>query len=191
MLERTRRLFAGVRLDDGVRAQCAEVADRLRSAGFAARYEAPEKLHVTLAFLGYVTAERYEAIVSALRTAACRAPFSVVLDKVGAFPHERRPRVAYIGARDQGALFRALAHDMRAGYAALGFAFKEDPVAHVTIARVKAPGQPLPTIEFPAIGMRAEALTLFESLPDRLQNTSRYEALATAPLGEASQAHEN
>ncbi len=182
MNERKRRLFVGIELDDGTRAECAAVAERLVRTGFAARYEAPEKLHVTLAFLGYVAADQYAGVVSALAAAAQAAPFAVRLDKLGGFPHERRPRIAYVGAREQGAPFRALAGNVRSEYAALGFDFKNDSVAHVTIARVKAPSRPLPLIEFEPITVRMERLTLFESLPDRAKNTSRYERVESMPL---------
>jgi 2'-5' RNA ligase len=107
--ERKRRLFVGIDLDVRARAACAEVAQRLARTGFAARYEAPEKLHVTLAFLGYVATEQYPGVVSALAATAKTAPFAVTLDKLGGFPHERRPRIAFVGAREQGAPFRELA----------------------------------------------------------------------------------
>ncbi len=182
MNESKRRLFVGIALDADARAACAAVAQRLERTGFAARYEAPEKLHVTLAFLGYVAGERYAGVVSALCTAARTACFSVTLDKLGGFPHERRPRIVFVGAREHGARFRALADSVRRVYAALGFEFKNDSVAHVTIARVKAPNRPLPLIEFPPIPLRMEHLTLFESLPDRANNTSRYERVESVPL---------
>jgi len=180
--ERKRRLFVGIDLDASTRAACAAVAERLTRAGFAARYEAPEKLHVTLAFLGYVAPEQYGDVVSALAAAAKGAPFTVTLDKLGGFPHERRPRIAYVGAREQGPPFRELAGSVRREYAALGFEFKNDSVAHVTVARVKAPIRPLPLIEFLPISLPMERLTLFESLPDRANNTSRYERVESIAL---------
>jgi RNA 2',3'-cyclic 3'-phosphodiesterase len=181
---RKRRLFAGIALSDPARAACAEVTEELRKTGFAAKYEAPEKLHVTLAFLGFVDPARSGEVVSALRACAARgSPFAVTLDKLGAFPHERRPRVVYIGARDQGARFRRLAAHLREGYAALGFEFRDDAVAHVTIARVKESRQSLPLIEFASIALEVRELSLFESLPDPARKTSRYETVAMAPLG--------
>ncbi|MBV8343902.1 MAG: RNA 2',3'-cyclic phosphodiesterase [Candidatus Eremiobacteraeota bacterium] len=182
MNERKRRLFVGIDLDETAREACAAISERLVRTGFAAHYEARDKLHLTLAFLGYVGAEQYAGVVEALDAAARIAPFAVTLDKVGGFPHERRPRIAYVGAREQGAPFRALSQTVRSAYAARGFEFKNDSVAHVTIARVKAPTHPLPLIEVPAIPLRVERLTLFESLPDRANNTSRYERVGDVRL---------
>lgn len=184
--EKSRRLFAGIQLDDLARAACADAGARLQRTGFPARYEAADKLHVTLAFLGNVPQSQYEAVVAALEGAAAgNGVFELTLDKLGAFPHERRPRVVYVGAREQGAPFRTLAGRVREAYAALGFTFDGDPVAHVTIARIKEPQRPLPTIEFAPIALRADSLTLFESLFDPQAKTSRYEVRGRVPLASA------
>jgi RNA 2',3'-cyclic 3'-phosphodiesterase len=182
MNERKRKLFVGIELDAESRLACSAASERLRTTGFAAKYEAPEKLHVTVAFLGYVEPSRVASVVEALAAAAEAGAFAVSLDKLGAFPHERKPRVVFVGAREQGAQFRALAKRVRDAYAALGFEFKDDAVAHVTIARVKPPQRPLPLIEVSPIPLWIERLTLFESLPDRANNTTRYEAVERAVL---------
>jgi 2'-5' RNA ligase len=181
--EKKRRLFVGIQLDDATRAACARVSEGLQRTGFAARYEPADKFHVTLAFLGSAGANQCEAIANALDgIAAQNPPFALTLDKIGAFPHERKPRVVYVGAREQGPAFRALAQSVRRPYAALGFKFDEDSVAHVTIARVKDPRAPLRSIEFAPIDFEVGSLSLFESLFDPKANTSRYEITRVAAL---------
>ncbi|HKE36152.1 MAG TPA: RNA 2',3'-cyclic phosphodiesterase [Candidatus Baltobacteraceae bacterium] len=177
------RLFAGVALDEATRATCGTVIGELQRGGFAAKFEGLDKLHVTLAFLGNVDSERHDEIVRVLEeTAAATDPFDLTFDKVGAFPHERKPRIVYVGARDQGRDFRLLCARMRGAYGELGFGFKDDAVAHVTVARVKEPGRPLPLVEVAPVTMRVSRLTLFESLHDKEKNTSRYIASATSDL---------
>ena len=182
---RKRKLFAGIELDEAARTACAAVSEALQQTGFPAKYEAPEKLHVTLAFLGYVNPELVEAVEAALHEIAARtAPFALSLDKIGAFPHERRPRVVFVGARAQGPAFRSLAEALRRAYAALGFTFDNDAVAHVTVARVKESRRPLPIVEFAPILLKLDRLTLFESLPDPAARTSRYERVGVATLNQ-------
>jgi 2'-5' RNA ligase len=177
------RLFTGIALDETTRTGCAAAIEDLRRTGFAARFEAPEKLHVTLAFLGNADPQSYGAIVGVMEaSAAATAPFEIVFDKVAAFPHERKPRVVYVGARDQGRDFRMLCARLRGGYGELGYEFKDDAVAHVTIARVKDPQRPLPLVEISPAAMKVTALTLFESIHDKEANTSRYLVSATSPL---------
>ncbi len=180
---RKRRLFVGIDLAPPTRVACAGIGEELRKTGFEARYEAAEKLHVTLAFLGFVEPSRLGEVVATLVATAARSkPFSFLLDKLGAFPHERKPSVVYIGARQQGSPFRTLAVDLRSAYSALGFVFRNDAIAHVTIARANDGKRPLPPIEFAPIPLEVEELVLFESLPNTSQRTSRYGRLATAPF---------
>lgn len=179
----TRRLFVGIALSERTRAACEGAADALRATGFAARYEAPEKLHVTLAFLGNVDAPRSSTIGSALEGALEQTnAFAITLDKLAAFPHERKPRVVYLGSRNQGENFRSLSAAVRDALSALGFSFDDDAVAHVTIARVKEPRRPLPLVEFAPIELQIDAVSLFESIFDRARNTSRYEIVETTRL---------
>jgi len=176
------KLFAGIELDDACRAACVSVAQRLERAGLRARFESPEKLHITLAFLGCAEPEAVEAIREVLRSAAsgCRA-FVLTLDKVSAFPSERRARVVWIGSREQGAAFRKMAQRLRERYEALGFSFDKPAVAHITVARSKGGTAHLPLLDVHPIRARVRALTLFESIP--AGSTTRYEVRARFSLG--------
>ena len=176
------RLFAGIELDAATRQACAQVQDRLRAANFNARYEPSEKLHVTLAFLGHVEPARVPAVEGALDAVASQTPaFALVLDKLGAFPHERHPRVIFIGSRAQDAVFRNVVTALRRHYEAMGFRFVEDAVAHVTVARVKGgSARALPLLDIAVMELATNAIVLFESLPDK--QTTRYVVRHTASL---------
>jgi RNA 2',3'-cyclic 3'-phosphodiesterase len=178
------RFFAGVELDRQTRGACADVSSRIKATGFSATFEAPEKLHITLAFLGNVGVERIGEIGDALRNAASAiSSFDLTLDRIGAFPHERNPRVVYIGARQQGAAFRNAAETIRAAFATMDFAFPEDAVAHVTIARVKGGAdRPVPAVEVAPIPVAVTEVVLFESIFDPRVRTSRYEIAERCPL---------
>ena len=177
------RLFAGIELDARARATCVGAQSRLREAAYEARYEPPEKLHVTIAFLGNVETVRVPGIEAALDDVATHTPpFTLSLDKLGAFPHARRPRIVFIGSRAQGAPFRTLAATLRLRFEAMGFTFADDAVMHVTIARTKGRStRPLPLLDIAATELAVGAIALFESLPDK--QTTRYVVRRSAPLG--------
>jgi 2'-5' RNA ligase len=178
-----RRLFVGIELNDSARTACTAAAESLQRTGFAARYDDAAKLHVTLAFLGNVEPMRSTGVVETLLTSvAWCEPFCVTLDKVSAFPHEVKPRIVYVGARNQGPDFRALARSVRESFENQGFAFDRDPIAHVTIARIKNPSRPLPLVEIEEIPLAVAEIALFESHFDKVANTSRFEIVARAPL---------
>lgn len=179
------RLFAGIELPPKIRKACAAVADRLRGSGLDARFEAPGKLHITVAFLGWVEPERIASINEALERAAQNSSsFALTLDKLGAFPHERRPRVIWIGAREQGAPFRELSRAVRKEFESLGFSFEKDSVAHVTIARVKGGPAHLPVLDLAPMKLAVRSVTLFESIP--AGRTTRYEVRSRHGLRRAA-----
>ncbi len=175
------KLFTGIELDEPVRAWCNDIAARLQVCALPGRFESPEKFHITLAFLGWVDAEQVEPIADVMRTAAAQtSPFTMTLDRIGAFPHERRPRIVWIGSHDQGEPFRTLAQAMQTGYGELGFRFEKAPVAHVTLARIKEGHAHLPMLDIKPVRLRVKHVTLFESLP--AGRTTRYEVRDRAPL---------
>jgi 2'-5' RNA ligase len=171
-----RRLFIAADIDDLARSECARVAEALRAKNWTARWVAPENYHLTVAFLGRVDDAHVGGLTAAARDAAAvvRA-FDVPLDAVGAFPNERKPRVAWVGPAADVPAFGALCDAVRDPLAALGFAFAEHADAHVTLARsdgrVALPVVGPPRIAHQSIGM----LTLYESLPGR--TGARYVAL--------------
>ena len=176
------KLFVGLALGPDVQTHFAEIAHRLEDRGLRARYEALEKYHVTLAFLGWVDPSLTDPIRAAMQAVAARSkPFNLQFDRVGAFPDERRPRVVFLGSHNQPQAFRDLAQMLRTSYEAMGFTFKDAAVAHVTLARIKENRRPMPTIsDFPAIEVPVGALTLFDSIHEK--ETTRYEQLVSTPL---------
>jgi 2'-5' RNA ligase len=175
------RLFVGIELPPAARGACAGVSRRLQAQAFPARFELVEKLHITLAFLGAVDPPEVGLVSEALESVASRSQeFVLTLDMLGAFPHENRPRIVWIGCRDQGAPFRSLACRTREAFEPLGFSFDKDAVAHVTIARVNGGRAHLPLLDVPPIPVRVEAATLFESLP--AGPTTRYEVIRRTPF---------
>jgi len=183
------KFFVGVPLEDRERLICARIAERLADAGVAARFEAADKYHATLAFLGFIDEDRLDDLRHALdRAALGHAPFSLKLDRIGAFPHEGRPRVVWLGSRSQSKRFRELALGVRESYATLGFSFKDDIVAHVTLARIKGGAQTLPMLGIAPANVRVDAVELFESMP--AGRTTRYEVRHRVSLAKRSSANE-
>jgi len=175
------KLFAGIALDDDARERITEIGRALEARGVRGRWERADKLHITLAFLGWVPSERIDEIQTCMRDcAATHAAFTLRLDKAGAFPNERRPRVVWVGARKQPRAYEELQTNLRDRCRNLGFSFKEEHMVHLTICRIKEPS-PLPVIaNFPPIDLYVRALTLFESIPEK--DTTRHQPLSVVPL---------
>jgi len=174
--------FAAIRLDDAVRLSAVRAIDALTASGAAVRVERPEKLHVTLAYLGRVDAAKNDEFAAALQAAAARCePFEIVFDTFGGFPNERRPRVLWLGSSREPAGFSECAARIRAGFEAAGARFDNPAVAHITLARAKKPLDGMPGIEAPPPCILAvREVVLFESIP--AGPTTRYEERAVARL---------
>lgn len=129
------RLFVGVDLPDAVDAALAGLCRGVEGA----RWERPEKLHVTLAFLGEVadpTPVR-EALAS-----VCAPSFRLTVRSVGFFGRRRAARILWAGL-DPSAPLAALKAAVDAALVPLGFEPEARPFhAHVTLARFKRPPGP-------------------------------------------------
>jgi RNA 2',3'-cyclic 3'-phosphodiesterase len=175
------RLFVAADVGDDARAACAHVADELRAKGFAAKWVPPENYHLTVAFIGAVGETRVGEVEAAVRDAAARAAsLEVPLDAVGAFPNERRARIAWVGSREPVPAFAALCGAVRSALAALGFSFDGHADAHVTLARAEGRAA-LPAVGAPHLTpVRIDSLTLYRSFTERAG--ARYEPLARFAL---------
>ncbi|HEY9085966.1 MAG TPA: RNA 2',3'-cyclic phosphodiesterase [Candidatus Tyrphobacter sp.] len=184
MAPRKPRLFIGIELDDETRQRCAAVSERLRASSPNLRLVEPENYHLTLAFLGNVKAEWMAEIERALDATASRhRQFPVTLNRLGAFPHERKPRVIFVGSRGADPAYRALAAGVSAECKRLAFQVEDkDDIPHVTLARVPERARlSLPLLDVERIVVDVAALTLFESIPH--EGHTRYEARHVSPLG--------
>lgn len=131
------RAFVGVPV--GPLPGLVRLLEGLDASGADLKTTLPEKLHVTLSFLGDVPEDATPVLAAALDSAAAGRPaFTIKLRGVGAFPHARRPRVVWVGLEDPRALVD-LALATRARLDATGFPGDgKDFRAHVTLARVRS-----------------------------------------------------
>ncbi|MFM1767875.1 MAG: hypothetical protein RJA22_404 [Verrucomicrobiota bacterium] len=139
----TQRLFVALELPGELQARLAALQSALRGAWprLHAAWSPPDRMHLTLRFLGAVPAARVEALVGALRAAVAGRPaFELEAVGLGAFPGWRRPRVLWAGVREPGDAGRLISLQS-AVQAATGSFATEAPEAvfqpHITLARVK------------------------------------------------------
>ena len=133
------RLFVAVELPEAVHDAIGRGLGALRRDLPPSRWVRREGMHVTLKFLG----EQPETLIAALagRLAprlAALTPVTVSLGGGGFFPHERRPRVAWLGGRAPGLESWAAAVEEEA--VACGVPAEARPFSlHITLARIERP----------------------------------------------------
>lgn len=133
------RLFLAIDPGDDCRRQLAAFIEKTRARTTGIRWVNAEKLQITMAFLGDVEEARVERIVSRAHDVVLgHAPFEAAISGTGVFPNWRRPRVVWLGIKDDGRL-ETLGADIHGMCSALGFPSDHPFRAHLTIGRVSQP----------------------------------------------------
>ncbi len=132
MSPKTSRLFVGLSLPPLLAQQLALLGGGIEGA----RWEAPEKLHLTLRYLGSVDGGQRAELDECLRSVRS-SPFALTIRGCGHFPPRGEPRSLWLGLEDSPALMDL--HDQLEG-ALRSAGFEPDVrgfVPHITLARLK------------------------------------------------------
>jgi 2'-5' RNA ligase len=172
------RCFIAVEIDPPIRRRLASLQRDLASAGLPVRWVRPERMHLTLRFLGEVADDRLGEIGGVMADVARKgSPFELRVAGAGCFPKSgRRVRVVWVGLEDPTGRLQACQALLEAGLQGLGFEPEDRPFApHLTLGRVKTPSRPEPLREMVAAAADFDAgvltvgrMILFES---RLQKS--------------------
>lgn len=114
------------------------------------RWVNPAGIHLTLAFLGYLTDEQLKTAIDAAQVAARQAvPFEYRLKGLGMFGSSSQPRVIWMGVEDlpsgkiQGSSLQQLHRVLTRELELRGFEIEKRPFSpHLTLARIKQPLAP-------------------------------------------------
>ena len=139
--EQKLRLFVALPVPAEVKKVLAETQGELRKLlpGASASWTHPDRMHLTLRFLGDVEPTRVEALTSSLSAAVKDfGSIELIAERPGCFPDARRPRVVWIGVHDGAQRLTELQRRIVCATAA----FTQEPedrqfTGHITLARVK------------------------------------------------------
>lgn len=97
------RLFVAAEIPPAVRDAIAALIDEMRRELPGLKWVRPESIHVTLRFLGEVNEADLPRLTGALRPgiAGAAGPFDVAVAGAGVFPDRGRPRVLWVGLREE------------------------------------------------------------------------------------------
>jgi 2'-5' RNA ligase len=134
------RLFVAVDLpDETTRVIAAEqklIAAPLVKSGDSLKLVAPERLHLTLLFLGEVQEARVPAVIDAMNSAVDLPAFDIAFGGAGVFPPRGAPRVLWLGVTEGAASLTRLQHEIAERIRELGIPFDDRPFhPHLTLGR--------------------------------------------------------
>lgn len=133
------RAFIAVEIPLGIRQAIYNATARLQKGiGSLVRWVPLENMHLTLKFLGDVSASNVDMLTQMMAAEAdlfhC---FEIRLNGLGSFPNLKRPRVIYIGIQAPAEL-EALQRGIESASRRLGYESEERGFSpHLTIGRVK------------------------------------------------------
>jgi 2'-5' RNA ligase len=133
----TMRSFIAVDLSEELIPKVVDIQARITEGKI--KFVEPENLHFTVKFLGDITEEKAADVVAKLKE-ICGAfkPFPITLKTVGAFPSLNYMKVIWVGVESEE--FFSLSRLVDSGMGKLGFKQERDLVPHLTVGRVKYPG---------------------------------------------------
>lgn len=174
-------------MPDDVRALVDAGVQPIRERFPKARWVPLANQHVTVKFLGTTRLTVVDDVLQRVGdVASTHRPFPTRVSTLGAFPSSRRARVLWVGLDDPAADGAAISASLDRALAPWFEPEKRPFTPHLTVARFEPPvplGDDLDELAVESPTFEVAWLTLYRS---HLQRPStRYEAVATFPLGTA------
>lgn len=175
-LPRSARVFYALWPVDSVRDALHRESQMLHRS-CSGRVMRRENIHLTLVFIGDVARERIDEL-KALARKISAASFTIVLDQVGYWKHNR---IVWAAPRALPGPLRALVAGVEGALERAGFDFDERPYApHITLIRNAREPRALPVCD---LRWPVSEFSLVESVRD--DHGSRYMVVASWPLAPA------
>lgn len=137
------RLFIALPLPDKAKALLGRMISQFRPLSHSVKWVEADIIHLTVKFLGETGPELMEPIKRALdRVGPNYKAIACDIDRPGAFPNLKRPRVFWAGLTGELETLANLAKHVDLEMNALGFEKESRPFkAHLTLGRVKQEGR--------------------------------------------------
>ena len=139
-----KRLFIGVDISEEALSAAGLYIDKLskRFHDVPVKWERPEKLHLTLKFLGGTEEDLVKHVINIVdRNAKNTDAFEIEIADTGAFPSEKNPRILWLGVNEPTGAMKVLAQSIDDDCSQLGFEIENRSFKpHLTIARTRDPG---------------------------------------------------
>ena len=133
------RLFVAIELSDRVRSALAGVQAALGATFSGIRWIPPDRMHLTLKFLGEVTDRDVDDVAQAVRGVAEKSKgFEMQIAGAGCFPKQGAVRIVWAGVQEESGTLIESAKQLDESLHPLGFPQELRPFSpHLTLARLR------------------------------------------------------
>ncbi len=161
------RLFIGITLNKRLEKKITfiqnSVKSNIESKNLKVKWVAPEKVHLTLKFLGNSKKNKLLQIKSYLHQAVRKInPFKIEFDCTGIFPKPSRPRILWIGSRKIPNNLKILKKRIDVYMEKVGYNSEAQRyIPHLTLGRIKKYSKKSKLVsKFQSISFKPEILTV-------------------------------
>ena len=133
------RAFVALKLPDNLISSIKRIQNDLKLYRFSVRWIRPEKMHLTLKFLGEITESDINDIGVAMNDCAVSyAPLSLSAKGIGIFPGIARPRIIWAGISGEASRLSDLLNDLENRFEEIHFKKEGRPFkGHLTLGRFR------------------------------------------------------
>ncbi len=134
------RCFVAISLPGELKVRISGIQERLKPAGADVSWTRLEGMHLTLKFFGEIEEDRVRKIVKGLEAAVDGIPpFTLTVSGMGMFPDVRRPRVVWIGLKEEGDNLVRLQKGVEEELKNMGFPAEDRRFTpHITLGRARS-----------------------------------------------------
>jgi 2'-5' RNA ligase len=140
-----KRIFVAVEISEAARRRVADYIENLRKEFPKIRvgWEKPEKLHLTLKFLGDCGEKQLSELEKIVEEISAEiSNFKIQISETGVFPNARNPRVLWIDVKDEAGNLARINERLETECEKIGFEKeRRNYVPHLTIGRVREPNR--------------------------------------------------
>ena len=184
------RFFIALDIPEVSRKELQIVQEKLKSLIPEAKFTDPEKLHLTIAFVGEEPDQFKEKLIEIMQSSAQEIPpFTVTPSYIDGFPHLHTANTLWVGVKDDIDKLYELRHHIKDGLSSLGLPVDQRRfVPHIAIAKlnhfklkkeVEKEFENIMSGEFSPI--QVTSVKLFESIPEH--GFHRHNTLSEVKLG--------
>jgi len=184
------RTFIAVETGRAIRDKLMALQEELQEAAPDVKWVEPGNLHVTLLFLGEIDLREIPKVCQVVKQACEKHQgFSLRVEKLGAFPTPRRPRILWAGIGEGAGELIAVHDALETALMELG-AYRREARAytpHITIGRTRGETEeeslaPLLTSKADWIAGECEVRDIRVMSSELMSSGPIYTVLSTAPL---------
>lgn len=168
----TMRTFIAIKIPKEIKDKLTKLENDLRNGVFreaSIKWVKPENIHLTLKFIGEIDERKLEDIKTGLKKVLREfSPFRLSFSGVGGFPNLRKPRVIWVGMKEDKQTVISLATKIEDALERYGIKKeKREKSPHITIGRVKRPvvldSKVVEELEFKAESFKVAEIFLIKS----------------------------